>query len=90
MYIFVCLSVPCAQVWFRSGIHQQNPEGTVWENVPVPDSTEVAQISAGPGDLLWAVQWDGQLLARMGIRKHCPKGQYVTLCVVLTSPCSSK
>lgn len=69
------LSVPCAQVWFRSGIHQQNPEGTVWENIPVPDSTEVAQISAGPGDLLWAVLWDGQLLARTGICKHCPKGQ---------------
>ncbi|XP_060757724.1 tectonin beta-propeller repeat-containing protein 1 isoform X2 [Neoarius graeffei] len=75
------------KVWFRSGIHQQNPEGTVWENIPVPDSTEVAQISAGPGDLLWAVLWDGQLLARTGICKHCPKG---SSWVMVDPPCNTK
>ncbi|KAK7940301.1 hypothetical protein WMY93_003627 [Mugilogobius chulae] len=45
------------QVWFREGIHPRVPEGISWEEVDVPK--EVAQLSAGPGDLLWAVLWDG-------------------------------
>ncbi|XP_016084950.1 tectonin beta-propeller repeat-containing protein 1-like [Sinocyclocheilus grahami] len=59
-------------LWFRTGIRQQNPEGTRWEPIQVP--REVAQVSAGPKDLLWLVLWDGQLLARTGISKDCPKG----------------
>uniref|UniRef100_A0A9J8AJG4 Tectonin beta-propeller repeat containing 1 n=1 Tax=Cyprinus carpio carpio TaxID=630221 RepID=A0A9J8AJG4_CYPCA len=59
-------------LWFRTGIRQQNPEGTCWEPIQVP--REVAQVSAGPKDLLWVVLWDGQLLARTGISKDCPKG----------------
>ncbi|KAG9264374.1 tectonin beta-propeller repeat-containing protein 1-like [Astyanax mexicanus] len=70
----ICLWAVSQQgkVWFRTGVKQQNPEGTAWENIPVPK--EVSQISAGPGDLLWAVLWDGQLLVRTGISKDCPKG----------------
>uniref|UniRef100_A0A8C2QA54 Tectonin beta-propeller repeat containing 1b n=1 Tax=Cyprinus carpio TaxID=7962 RepID=A0A8C2QA54_CYPCA len=60
------------KLWFRTGIRQQNPEGTRWEPIQVPQ--EVAQVSAGPKDLLWVVLWDGQLLARTGINKDCPKG----------------
>ncbi|XP_016389238.1 tectonin beta-propeller repeat-containing protein 1-like [Sinocyclocheilus rhinocerous] len=60
------------KLWFRTGIRQQNPEGTRWEPIQVP--REVAQVSAGPKDLLWLVLWDGQLLARTGISKDCPKG----------------
>ncbi|KAI2666607.1 Tectonin beta-propeller repeat-containing protein 1 [Labeo rohita] len=60
------------KLWFRTGIRQQNPEGTRWEPIQVP--REVAQVSAGPKDLLWVVLWDGQLLARTGISKDCPKG----------------
>ncbi|XP_073712934.1 tectonin beta-propeller repeat-containing protein 1 isoform X1 [Misgurnus anguillicaudatus] len=60
------------KVWFRTGIRQQNPEGTSWESVHVP--REVTQVSAGPKDLLWAVLWDGQLLVRTGISRDCPKG----------------
>ncbi len=65
----VCIST---QLWFRTGIRQQNPEGTSWEPIQVP--REVMQVSAGPKDLLWVVLWDGQLLARTGISKDCPKG----------------
>ncbi|XP_056107468.1 tectonin beta-propeller repeat-containing protein 1 [Rhinichthys klamathensis goyatoka] len=60
------------KLWSRTGISQQNPEGTRWEPVQVP--REVAQVSAGPKDLLWVVLWDGQMLARTGISKDCPKG----------------
>uniref|UniRef100_A0A4W5NFR7 Tectonin beta-propeller repeat-containing protein 1 n=1 Tax=Hucho hucho TaxID=62062 RepID=A0A4W5NFR7_9TELE len=60
------------QVWFRSGILPQVPEGQCWEEVEAP--REVAQISAGPGDLLWAVLWDGQLLVRIGICLDSPTG----------------
>uniref|UniRef100_A0A673KIM5 Tectonin beta-propeller repeat containing 1b n=1 Tax=Sinocyclocheilus rhinocerous TaxID=307959 RepID=A0A673KIM5_9TELE len=60
------------KLWFRTGIRQQNPEGTRWEPIQVP--REVAQVSAGPKDLLWVVLWDGQLLARTGISKDCPEG----------------
>uniref|UniRef100_A0AAR2K8A1 Peroxin/Ferlin domain-containing protein n=1 Tax=Pygocentrus nattereri TaxID=42514 RepID=A0AAR2K8A1_PYGNA len=70
----ICLWAVSQQgkVWFRTGVQQQNPEGTAWEHVAVP--REVSQISVGPGDLLWAVLWDGQLLVRTGINNDCPTG----------------
>uniref|UniRef100_A0A671MZE4 Tectonin beta-propeller repeat-containing protein 1 n=1 Tax=Sinocyclocheilus anshuiensis TaxID=1608454 RepID=A0A671MZE4_9TELE len=60
------------KVWFRCGINHHNPEGSVWEEVPVPG--EVVQISCGPGDLVWAVLWEGDLLVREGIGRDCLKG----------------
>ncbi|KAM9471956.1 tectonin beta-propeller repeat-containing protein 1 isoform 1-T3 [Salvelinus alpinus] len=69
------------QVWFRSGILPQVPEGQCWDEVEAP--REVAQISAGPGDLLWAVLWDGQLLVRTGICLDSPTG---SSWVVVDSP----
>uniref|UniRef100_A0A3Q3F101 Tectonin beta-propeller repeat-containing protein 1 n=1 Tax=Labrus bergylta TaxID=56723 RepID=A0A3Q3F101_9LABR len=45
------------KVWFREGICHHNPEGSSWEEVPLPG--EVVQISCGPGDLVWAVLWEG-------------------------------
>lgn len=45
----------------------------MWEEVPLPG--EVVQISCGPGDLLWAVLWEGQLIVREGIGRDCPKGE---------------
>ncbi|XP_030645886.1 tectonin beta-propeller repeat-containing protein 1 [Chanos chanos] len=71
-HIFLWAVSQQGKVWFRSGIHYQNPEGSHWEQVQVP--REVAQIAAGPSDLLWAVLWEGQLLVRTGITKDCPKG----------------
>ncbi|KAI2658557.1 Tectonin beta-propeller repeat-containing protein 1 [Labeo rohita] len=62
------------KVWFRCGINHHNPEGSVWEEVPVPG--EVVQISCGPGDLVWAVLWEGHLLVwfRRGVNSHNPCG----------------
>uniref|UniRef100_A0A672KVJ6 Tectonin beta-propeller repeat-containing protein 1 n=1 Tax=Sinocyclocheilus grahami TaxID=75366 RepID=A0A672KVJ6_SINGR len=60
------------KVWFRCGINHHSPEGSVWEEVPVPG--EVVQISCGPGDLVWAVLWEGHLLVREGIGRDCLKG----------------
>uniref|UniRef100_A0A9J7Y3B8 Tectonin beta-propeller repeat-containing protein 1 n=1 Tax=Cyprinus carpio carpio TaxID=630221 RepID=A0A9J7Y3B8_CYPCA len=54
------------QVWFRCDINHHNPEGSVWEEVPVPG--EVVQISCGPGDLVWAVWF------RRGVNSHNPCG----------------
>uniref|UniRef100_A0A671SVV9 Tectonin beta-propeller repeat containing 1b n=1 Tax=Sinocyclocheilus anshuiensis TaxID=1608454 RepID=A0A671SVV9_9TELE len=70
----VCIST---QLWFRTGIRQQNPEGFRWEPIQVP--REVAQVSAGPKDLLWVVLWDRQLLARTGISKDCPEAVHVAV-----------
>lgn len=44
---------------------------------------EVVQISCGPGDLVWAVLWEGQLLVREGITRDCPQG---SSWVVVDSP----
>ena len=63
------------QVWFREGIHPRVPEGTSWEEVEVPK--EVAQLSAGPGDLLWVLLWDGNLLVRTGLSLDSPTGQHL-------------
>ncbi|KAJ4940331.1 hypothetical protein JOQ06_026639, partial [Pogonophryne albipinna] len=63
------------KVWFREGIYHLNPEGSVWEEVSLPG--EVIQISCGPGDLVWAVLWEGQLLVREGVSRDCPKGTLV-------------
>lgn len=63
-----------AQVWFREGIHPRVPEGTSWEEVEVPK--EVAQLSAGPGDLLWVLLWDGNLLVRTGLSLDSPTGPH--------------
>ncbi|KAM9715861.1 tectonin beta-propeller repeat-containing protein 1 [Menidia menidia] len=60
------------KVWFREGICHHNPEGSLWEEVPLPG--EVVQISCGPGDLVWAALWEGQLIVREGISRDCPKG----------------
>ncbi|RVE59393.1 hypothetical protein OJAV_G00188080 [Oryzias javanicus] len=60
------------KVWFREGICHHNPEGSSWEEVPLPG--EVVQISCGPGDLVWAVLWEGKLIVREGITRDCPKG----------------
>ncbi|XP_041830326.1 tectonin beta-propeller repeat-containing protein 1 [Melanotaenia boesemani] len=60
------------KVWFREGIYHHNPEGSSWDEVPLPG--EVVQISCGPGDLVWAVLWEGQLIVREGISRDCPKG----------------
>lgn len=59
-------------MWFREGIYHHNPEGSLWEEVPLPG--EVVQISCGPGDLVWAVLWEGQFIVREGISRDCPKG----------------
>lgn len=40
--------------------------------MPLPG--EVVQISSGPGDLVWAVLWEGQFIVREGISRDCPKG----------------
>ncbi|XP_068610412.1 tectonin beta-propeller repeat-containing protein 1 [Brachionichthys hirsutus] len=69
------------KVWFREGIHHHNPEGSSWEEVPLPG--EVVQISCGPGDLVWAVLWEGELIVREGIGRDCPKG---TSWAVVESP----
>lgn len=60
------------QVWFREGIDHHNPEGSSWEEMTLPG--EVVQISCGPGDLVWAVLWEGQLIVREGVSRDCPKG----------------
>ncbi|XP_048027605.1 tectonin beta-propeller repeat-containing protein 1 [Megalobrama amblycephala] len=60
------------KVWFRCGINHHNPEGSYWEEVSVPG--EVVQISSGPGDLVWAVLWEGHLLVREGISRDCLRG----------------
>ncbi|KAF3853366.1 hypothetical protein F7725_014054 [Dissostichus mawsoni] len=59
---------------FSEGIYHLNPEGSEWEEVSLPG--EVIQISCGPGDLVWAVLWEGQLLVwfRRGINSHNPCG----------------
>lgn len=67
-------------MWFREGIHPRVPEGSGWEEVETP--TEVAQLSAGPGDLLWAVLWDGNLLVRTGLSLDSPTGVWTT-CLIL-------
>ncbi|KAE8284422.1 Tectonin beta-propeller repeat-containing protein 1 [Larimichthys crocea] len=69
------------KVWFREGIYHHNPEGCLWEEVPLPG--EVVQISCGPEDLVWAVLWEGQLIVREGVGRDCPKG---TSWTVVDSP----
>ena len=70
--VCLCVGVYHPQVWFREGIQPRVPEGCSWEEVGVPK--EVAQLSAGPGDLLWALLWDGNLLVRMGLSLDSPTG----------------
>lgn len=60
------------KVWFREGVCHNNPEGSLWDDIPLPG--EVVQISCGPGDLVWAVLWEGQLIVREGVGRDCPKG----------------
>lgn len=76
-------------MWFREGIYHHNPEGSLWEEVPLPG--EVVQISCGPGDLVWAVLWEGQFIVREGISRDCPKGTLVGggcgLCVLVFIVC---
>ncbi|XP_061823434.1 tectonin beta-propeller repeat-containing protein 1 isoform X2 [Nerophis lumbriciformis] len=60
------------KVWFREGIYYNNPEGSLWSEMPIPG--EVIQISCGPGELVWAVLWEGQLIVREGVSRDFPQG----------------
>lgn len=64
-------SVP-SQVWYREDVSHPNPEGSAW--CPVDTPGEVAQISCGPHDLLWATLWEGQALVREGVSRNNPRG----------------
>lgn len=61
-----------SQVWYREDVNHANPEGSEWTLVDTPG--EVAQISCGPHDLLWATLWEGPALVREGISRNNPKG----------------
>ena len=41
------------------------------------EDLNLVQISVGPSGLLWAVQWDGTALARIGISQQNPMGMHL-------------
>ena len=64
------------QLLYRDGIVQTCPEGTQWIRVEGCEDLNLTQISVGPSGLLWAIQWDGTALIRVGITHQNPIGLY--------------
>ncbi|CAN8008320.1 unnamed protein product, partial [Ixodes pacificus] len=58
------------RVMFRNHVTRLCPEGTSWSHVPVPESSEVTQVSVGPTGLTWAVAWNGSALVRLGVSRE--------------------
>uniref|UniRef100_A0A1S4LB63 Peroxin/Ferlin domain-containing protein n=2 Tax=Ixodes scapularis TaxID=6945 RepID=A0A1S4LB63_IXOSC len=58
------------RVMFRNHVTRLCPEGTSWSHVPVPESSEVTQVSVGPTGLTWAVAWNGTALVRLGVSRE--------------------
>lgn len=59
-------------MWYRENVCHHNPEGSTWSLISTPG--EVAQISCGSYDLLWATLWEGQAIVREGIDRNNPQG----------------
>lgn len=70
-YIFIHFLF--AQVLYRSDVSLIHPEGTDWINVPVPGE-QIKSVSCGANKLLWALNYDGEVLIRSGITLNNPIG----------------
>ena len=76
-------SVIVLQVFERVGVTQLCPLGVSWQEVPVDSGEEIVALSAGQRTLLWAITWNGAVLARQGIswqhtKGTCTFGRYST------------
>ena len=65
------------QLLYRDGIAQSCPEGTRWIRIEGCEDFNLTQVSVGPSGLLWAIQWDGTPLVRIGITHENPIGVYL-------------
>ncbi|XP_077490188.1 tectonin beta-propeller repeat-containing peroxin 23 [Amblyomma americanum] len=68
-HIAVWVVTVLGRVLFREGVTRLCPEGTSWTPVPVPENSEVSQVSVGRTGLTWAVAWNGNALVRLGVSR---------------------
>lgn len=63
------------QIYYRSGIIREKPEGTNWNQLSISSGEEVLCINAGPTYLIWAITWSGDALVRKGVSWRCRTGE---------------
>nr|XP_054925476.1 tectonin beta-propeller repeat-containing protein 1-like [Dermacentor andersoni] len=69
-HIAVWVVTVIGRVFFRENVTRVCPEGTSWIPVPVPENSEVSQVSVGRTGLTWAVAWNGNALVRLGVSRY--------------------
>ncbi|KAH6943096.1 hypothetical protein HPB50_016000 [Hyalomma asiaticum] len=69
-HIAVWVVTVVGRVFFRENVTRLCPEGTSWTSVPVPENSEVSQVSVGRTGLTWAVAWNGNALVRLGVSRY--------------------
>ncbi|KAH7944516.1 hypothetical protein HPB52_020710 [Rhipicephalus sanguineus] len=69
-HIAVWVVTVLGRVFFRENVTRLCPEGTSWTPVPVPQNSEVSQVSVGRTGLTWAVAWNGNALVRLGVSRY--------------------
>jgi len=75
-YLSVWALTFCGKLLYRDGIAQSCPEGTQWIRIDGCEDFNLTQVSVGPSGLLWAIQWDGTPIVRIGISHENPIGRF--------------
>lgn len=60
---------------FRTGVSTIAPEGLRWTAIPTPAGSELIQLSVGPTGLVWAVLYNGRVIARSGVTRDRLSGE---------------
>ncbi|KAH9513017.1 Tectonin beta-propeller repeat-containing protein 1 [Bulinus truncatus] len=55
------------KVFVRTNVHYCNPEGDTWQQLDIPESKSLINISVGATNLVWGISYEGQAVVRMEI-----------------------
>ena len=62
------------KILFRENVSYQNPEGTLWKSIEIPDGIEALSVSCTEDGVLWVVTCQHSVLKRTGVTGAMPWG----------------
>ncbi|CAL8138024.1 unnamed protein product [Orchesella dallaii] len=58
------------QIYFRSEVSENNPEGSYWHHIEIPKGLEACQVGVSGQGVPFIVTWTGSFLFRTGLTPH--------------------